>query len=125
MKITTVDKNYVKSLLEDSINDKGSMSFTEIEEFLKLNSIEVKGETTWKNYEANIIFWYGMSEIMSDSLKDLNEEGIIQIIRTVPDTYYADGKHPDLPLAKRPPCNGYVKEHWMPIIFKTNYRINQ
>lgn len=68
--------------------------------------------------DRNIILFTGLSQILYDCLTQLLKERLIHIHQAHILTYLADGGILQLPLAQRPPPQGYKEPHWLPVCFR-------
>jgi hypothetical protein len=61
-----------------------------------------------------LVFWLGMSQAWVDTLNALFAAGLLWREPCSTLSYLIEGAVLQLPLAKRPPRNGYATEHWAP-----------
>jgi hypothetical protein len=73
----------------------------------------VKGTTSIQG-APNVILWMGVSEDLADLILELVNEGVLFLWPAHPVTYLIDGKGLTLPIAQRPPKEGYKKPRWLP-----------
>jgi|RhiMetdeSRZDD1v2_1073273.scaffolds.fasta_scaffold1639237_2 hypothetical protein len=62
----------------------------------------------------NLVLWTGMSQEWVDALNELFRAGLLWRQPCIVLTYLVDGAVLQLPLAKRPPKQGYATPHWAP-----------
>lgn len=73
----------------------------------------------------NCIWWRNVSKTFFEALFTCIKRGSIVPKNTNFMVYVLDGEVvPNLPLAKRPPKAGYVKPHWLPVVFDWNEENN-
>ena len=94
------------------------VTMVEIQNFLKYHGVETEGDYWWGMEDMNLYFWVQMSGEFCDLMEAIRESQEIQIEAASPLTYLIDGGMLTLPLAKRPPKNGYKEEHWAPVCFR-------
>jgi len=85
---------------------------------------QAKGDYQHHMPSMNIIFWPGMSEKFVEALEALSQSKPKRI-HPHPSSllvYLIDGGMLELPLARRPPKNGYKKPHWAPMSFRPGPR---
>ena len=83
-----------------------------------------KGNLSHGMPSRNIVFWVDMSEMFSEALESLFA-GSQRTIHPHPSSYlvyFIDGGSLKMPLAKRPPKNGYREPHWAPVSFRPGAR---
>lgn len=84
------------------------------------------GEHTFvSDQDPNVILWPGISDEASEAMQRLRSENRIFMHPASTITYIVDGAVPGLPVAKRPPAQGYKKPHWLPVCFCTYPRAAQ
>ena len=66
----------------------------------------------------NCVVWYGLSDELAAALLTLLREQVIDMDDADPLVYWVDGAVLGLPLAKRPPTNGYREPHWVPVVLR-------
>lgn len=77
---------------------------------------EAIGNYRWE-YPQNCMWWDGMSEEFVGALGLCLAEGKIEPENTDPLVYAIDACYvPNLPLAEKPPKEGYDQLHWLPVI---------
>lgn len=109
--------------LEQFIKDQDWVTMVEIGQFLTGCSIDTKGNLEWGIDDLNLVFWAGMSDEFCDIMAELKDRKTTQMEATNPMTYLIDGAMLSLPLAKRPPRQGYKDPHWAPICFRHKDRL--
>lgn len=68
--------------------------------------------------DQNVVFWAGLSDRMASTLIQMNDESRLHFWPTHFIVYFADGRVPNLPLAKNIPTAGYKQERWLPVVIK-------
>lgn len=66
----------------------------------------------------NVVFWVG-GEAFIELMRHVLSEKRVHLHPSTMLVYLVDGKVLTLPLAKRPPTNGYSKPHWAPMTLRT------
>lgn len=93
-------------------------TFVELERLLSDLGMEVKGDLLI-DVRPNVIMWANMSQEFVDEILALQSDG--RVVPAHTDTtafcYMVDGKVLNLPVAVRPPKNGYKEPHWAPTAF--------
>ena len=107
--------------METFILERDHVTFVELARILEDKGVDPNGTFSISaGNDPNLIFWWGASEVFADLsfslLKTFEISGSSLMI------YMIDGGFPDLPMAKRPPKNGYKKPHWAPIVFRSTRR---
>ena len=69
--------------------------------------------------DPNLILWTGMSEPFKDALRGLLAERRLFFHPAELLTYLVDGGLMRMPLASRPPKDGYKAPHWLPTCLRT------
>ena len=89
-------------------------------ELQRLLGDEAEGDFVYGADDMNILYWCGLSRRFVDAIESLNEERLIDLVPAVSGTlaYFIDGGRLRLPVAKRPPANGYKKPHWLPVCLR-------
>jgi hypothetical protein len=77
-----------------------------------------KGDREIRHTQLNIVEWSGVSEAALDIMDKLLSEGFCHRYPTSTLVYLMDGRMLRLPLAHRPPKNGYKEPHWLPVVFR-------
>lgn len=80
--------------------------------------MNVRGHTGILLENKNIVFWGGLSQELADLIMALDADGAIRYEPASPLAYLVDGGLLTLPLARRPPRNGYKKLHWLPVCLR-------
>ena len=94
------------------------VTFVELERILKRRGVQSQGSLTWEMSGCpNMALWVGMSAEFCDVADAVLRTEHIELRSTVLLTYLIDGGLPQLPIAKRPPRNGYKELHWAPVVF--------
>jgi hypothetical protein len=90
------------------------VSFAELSRKLEAH-MDVRGDIALEMaLMPNVIVWAGMSQEFFAVFKDLLEAKRLHLHPAHVLTYMVDGGTLDLPLAKRPPPDGYKEPHWLP-----------
>jgi hypothetical protein len=96
------------------------VTFVEVTRFLAQRGVPVEGDLAICGYrtadgqpDPNLILWAGVSQdvvnILDQALPALEYHSTDLL------TYLCDGAALRFPIAKRPPRNGYVTPHWLPV----------
>ena len=92
---------------------EGDATFTRLEQLDGFTG----GERTLGDNDKNIVVWDRMTDDAVTAVLELQEEGRIQSRTTTLFIYTFDGGGiVNLPIAKKPPANGYKELHWLPIL---------
>jgi hypothetical protein len=112
-----------RTLVEDClfwIRTTDYVSFPELERWLTGRGIDVAGNYAL-DLGRNVVIWAGVSQQFCDIFDELRPH-----LDFIPCSsllvYLIDGKMLGLPIAKRPPRNGYAKPHWAPATLRTKRR---
>lgn len=111
--------------IEESVKKRGKGGFPFVEAISFVELMRRIGKEAEGDYSIhspkNCIWWTGVSKVFVEAL-----EVCIWARKTLTPlsdpanllVYPADAKTFGLPLAKRPPKNGYKKPHWLPLVFE-------
>jgi hypothetical protein len=88
-------------------------SFVELERVLDRLDYPYEGDRVLEVH-GNIVLWSGWTDDAAELVLELARDGRVHFNPTSPLTYMADGKMLRLPIAKRPPKNGYKTPRWAP-----------
>ena len=108
----------LKRLIVDYIEDRDYVSFPQLERHGAQAGYAMEGTAALELGGKNVVVWMGMSQAFCDAIRELLDEKTIFLCPTTSLTYLADGKILILPIAKRPPANGYTKPHWCPAVMR-------
>lgn len=75
-----------------------------------------EGDLSYGFPDKNLFFWCGLSQEAVNALNDLRAQNLIKFDPTSCFVYYCDGRVLNMPIANRPPRNGYKKPHWMIVV---------
>jgi hypothetical protein len=95
------------------------VSFAELETWLAGRGIGTEGTFALEPF-PNVFLWGGVSEEFCGIVERLRPHLDLKPASVL--VYLADGKVPRLPLAKRPPRNGYKEPHWLPVTLRAKQR---
>jgi hypothetical protein len=102
----------------DLVARQGAVSFVELSRLLASRGLEVGGEHAMEAGSCpNLFLWAGMSEEFFDTVSQLLSSRTVHLKSTLPLVYLVDGGMLDMPIAQRPPRNGYREPHWVPAVF--------
>ena len=102
----------------DHIHDVDNVSFAELERVLERHDIPVHGDYVVEFPSMpNMLLWCGMSREFVTITEAIDRHPHIDWKPTHYLVYLADGRYPNLPLAKRPHKGGYKKPHWLPTVY--------
>ena len=108
-----------KDRIYEYISQKGGgVSFVEIREEFGEGNYDMSTPT-------NLVFFSGLTDKTVDGIIELLKEKRILMYPTSPLIYLVDGCVCNLPLAKRPPTNGYKEPHWIPVVLWTIEQIKK
>lgn len=111
-----MSKSKERLIIESYIDkNESGISFVELENELKRNNIYHKGDywLCYKQYK-HVYIWVNMSKEFLNAIIDLVNECKIKMLECSTLIYMADGKAPDLPLA-RGNERSYKLDHWLPM----------
>lgn len=104
----------VEEIIEIMREMKSGVSFVDLENRL---GAKAKGDYQYEIL-PNVVLWSGMSIEFASALRDERIRDALEIAPTPLLVYLADGKVLNLPIAKRPPRNGYREPHWAPVTLR-------
>lgn len=93
-----------------------NVSFVELNRYLEPFT-EVRGEYGIR-IASNLTVWECMSADLADLVRRLWSEGRIHFHPCSSFSYMLDGGGLTLPVAKRPPKNGYRSLRWLPVVMR-------
>lgn len=99
------------------VGSERSVTFVQLQEFLS-PYMEVKGEATLAFDHLNLVLWSGVSEEFADFVRTLQGVPDLVLDACSPYVYIMDGSALNMPIAERPPANGYKEPHWAPTVLK-------
>jgi hypothetical protein len=108
----------VEACIEMICASRGT-SFVEVEDLLKRRGYIPDKEYSFNlSYDGlpNVILWSACSDEVSDIIVQVLSDKRVKLTPTSPWVYIIDGCFMNLPIAKRPPKNGYKKPHWIPVV---------
>ncbi len=92
-------------------------SFVEIENALTAAGHDPTGELGIEHPKChNLFIWAGVNAMFTAALNELLGAHLVHYRPTTPLVYIADGKLLTMPIAARPPKNGYREPHWVPAV---------
>ena len=109
--MTTIQE--LKDTILEVVRTEGDATFSRLEQLEGFTG----GDRIIGDTAKNVIVWGHMTDDAVTAVLELQEEGSIQS-RTASFFIYAfdGGGMPSLPIAKKPPANGYKEPHWQPIL---------
>lgn len=108
-----------ETMMEDILWYVKHYDYVSIAELRRRYEGQSEGDIAMVNdKDRNIILFTGLSQLLYDSLTHLLKERLIHIHQANILTYLADGVILQLPLAQRPPPQGYKEPHWLPVCFR-------
>jgi hypothetical protein len=113
---TSNDPEILADEIERLLDGWGHVSFVELANWLG-ESFRGNGRITSAR-DPNIVFWQGLAEPVVEALNRLIREGRLEIKASSLLVYTFDGGSLRLPIAKRPPREGYRKPHWLPVVLR-------
>lgn len=103
----------LKTTILEVVRNEGDATFSRLEQLDGFSG----GDRILGNTAKNVIIWDRMTDHAVTALMELQEEGSIKPRTTNFYVYaYDGGGMPNLPIAKRPPADGYKEPHWQPIL---------
>lgn len=112
------DYELMADKIDEFVIQRGGVSFVEL---MRLLGDEAVGKLSYE-YPDNCAWWMGMSEKFCDALDECKRRGNIRVDGSSLLVYLIDGRALNLPIAKRPPKNGYKELHWVPVVFNPSQR---
>lgn len=102
----------------DRVRLYNHVTFVELRGVLERHGVPSAGNGTMELSNCpNLFLWSGMSDEFYDIMAAVLRDEHIELRPTVLLTYLIDGGLLQLPIAKRPPKNGYREPHWAPVVF--------
>jgi hypothetical protein len=103
------------SIILDLVRRYPAMTFPALQGHLEAAGIPAFGdESMW--LDKNIILWTGMSKEMVAAVLELRQGKVVHLLPCPELNYLDDGEALNLPIARRPPPNGYATTHWAPSV---------
>jgi hypothetical protein len=100
------------------IRDQDYVTYAEMPRILR-PFIPTEGEGAIVLHDdPNIVFWTGITPEWVHTLRELTEADLIWRQPCTVLSYLVDGAMLQMPLAKRPPKQGYATPHWAPACFR-------
>ena len=94
-------------------------TFAELDRRIEDSGLEARGDNViYLKKGLNIVLWSDMSDAYSAAVLYLKKIGAIDWRSATVLEYMMDGRVMQLPVAVRPPANGYKSEHWIPVVLK-------
>jgi len=117
-----VQRGDLRSAIIDYVAGFEWVTFVELKRCLApYMEVEGDGRLCLGN-DPNLIVWANVSEVFAGLVTGLLEDGLLVCEPASWLAYLMDGGTLRLPLAKRPPKNGYESSHWLPVCLRTAER---
>jgi hypothetical protein len=114
----TIHTADVADLVVDFVRERrGGVTFVEIERHLIALGFPTKGHLALGIEGQNVWFWFDMSAPFVALIRELQTSGRLAMKPTIWLTYALDSCLPTMPVAVRPPANGYKHPRWAPVVF--------
>lgn len=102
----------------EKIASHGNVTFVELMTVARQHGVDPEGvESLEFGACPNLYMWAGMSPAFADAVLELQRRDVTRLDPTTPLVYLIDGARVRMPLAQRPPRNGYKEPHWTPVVF--------
>jgi hypothetical protein len=111
---TSNDPEVLAEEIEDYVLGMGNVTLVELERWLGPQYCGTGMLVDTR--DPNLVFWKGYSEAVIEAFNQLIREGRIEIKTARLLIYAMDGGALLLPIAKRPPREGYRRPHWLPVL---------
>lgn len=106
----------VKQRIVEYIREKGSATYSEIEEIMTAAGYEWQGKIcACSDVNTNVVLWQGWNSKAFSLVAEMLKSGEITREPCHVINYLVGGKYLNLPLVKR--YTEYKTEHWLPCIF--------
>jgi len=112
------DLDALKQLIVDYVGDCDYVSFPELERHGAQAGFAMEGTAALELGTSNTVIWMGMSPAFCDAIREMLDDKTVFLVPATTLTHIADGKVLTLPIAKRPPANGYKRPHWLPAVLR-------
>lgn len=106
----------------DLVTHRDFVSFAEIQRHL--GEFSLKGHIALEIH-PNVVLWTGMSEQFFDALELLRCSRLIHLEPAPLLVYLIGGAVLTLPSAKRIPKGGYKDLHWLPVVLRPGWYVDQ
>jgi hypothetical protein len=103
----------------DFVHGRGHVSFVELTDFLDGVKFPVHGDRELCMAAKNIVLWSNISPEFAQLMEELQTSGRLVMRPAHWLVYPIDGWLPLLPIAVRPPAQGYKAKRWLPVTFNT------
>ncbi len=110
-------KGDLRAAVIEYVNAQGSVTFVELQNYLS-PYIEVRGEAELSLPNLNLVLWAGVSDEFANFVQELWGDPDLVADGCSPMEYLWDGGALNLPIAKRPPKQGYKEPHWAPMVLR-------
>ena len=117
MQENPTSNNRLEELAIEFVQRRDWTTMVELQQHMS-DYMEARGDMVWE-IAPGVVLWAGMSEEFANLVMGLIEKKRIFLHPTIPLTYFVDGCTLRLPVAKRPPKDGYKKDHWLPVCLRT------
>ena len=105
------------AVLLDHIKNHPGATFVELQWAGERAGFQMRGNMELGNDAGgHMILWLGMSEQFCQAIRALLESGQVGLKYADRLIYLVDGATLPLPVAVRPPKNGYKTDHWLPVV---------
>lgn len=106
----------VKQRIVEYIREKGSITYSEIEEVMTAAGYEWQGQLcSCSGVNTNVIIWQGWNSEAFSLVAEMLKSGTLRREPCHWLNYFIGGKYLNLPLAKR--FTNYKTDHWLPCLF--------
>ena len=103
----------LKERILDVVRSEGDATFARLEQLEGFGG----GDQVLGNTDTNVIVWGHLTTEAVTAVMELQREGRISVKVVSPFFYFHDGSAgPNLPIAKKPPAQGYKEPHWQPVL---------
>lgn len=115
---------HAEAVIDLIVSHGHGTTFVEISNLLAARGMDTDGDLAVGPIDAcpNLYAWIGMSRDFVEIMKAVQGDGRVEIHSSSVLTYMFDGRALTLPIAKKPPKNGYREPHWAPVCFSAKAR---
>lgn len=112
------DIESLKTAIMEYVEQHDYVSFYELQVRMG-DRFTMTGDLEMAFERSNIVLWSGVSQMMSNAVRELEMERKIEFDSCDPRVYLIDGMVLNYPLMKRAPSNGrFETPHWAPVVIR-------
>ena len=107
----------LQTFLLDYIKDNPHSSFVELQRAGSCAGFNMQGDLEiMLGPHEHVVLWQRMSQEFSRAVSTMAESGQVALEPTGVLTYLVDGATLPLPVVVNPPKDGYMIDHWLPVV---------